>query len=136
MKKIFTKIKDYFTANNCRKIFFFGLLFGLLIFLVNILVKLAALRILGALCCLVALGASMVDSMQARVVFLRQVKQMQYDHLQEIFDQQQSGQNVPVTPTFSDAEKKYIKRKKWAYTGAILFKLAFVISLFFLIFSQ
>lgn len=135
MRKIFTKIKDYFTANSCRKIFFFGLVLGLLIFFANVFIGLYALQVLGALCCIVAVGASLVDSMQVRVVFLRQIKQMQYDHLQEIFDQQQAGKDVPVTPTFTDAEKKYLKRKKWAYVGAIFLKLAFVICLFFLIFN-
>lgn len=107
----------------------------MLIFIFNYFVGFVAFRALGVLACTVALVATLIDSMQGYRAFARRVKQMQYDHLQEIFDQQEAGQDVAVTPTFSPAEKKYIKQKKWSQIGFIIIKLFFVIGLFFLLLS-
>lgn len=85
--------------------------------------------------CIVALAATLVDSMQDFTAFSRQVKQMQYDHFQEIIDKQEAGQNVPVTSAFSDAEKKYIRQQKWTRIGVIFLKVFLVIGLFFLLLS-
>ena len=126
MKKIFTKVKDYFTANACRKVFFLGTVLALVMLILFWATGLIAAFIwVATVSALVALIASMVDSMQARTAFIRQVKAMQYDHLQTIYQQQQAGQAVAVTPTFSPEEKKYIKRKKWEFVLAIILKLAF-----------
>ena len=126
MKKIFTKVKDYFTANACRKVFFLGLVFALVLFILYLAVGyFAPLLWVSMFAALVALIASMIDSMQARRVFLRQVKAMQYDHLQAVYQQQQAGQAAVMTPTFTPEESKYLRRKKWEFVLTILLKLAF-----------
>lgn len=135
MKKIFTKIKHYFTANPCRKIFFLGLLLALLLYGSNIFFQATSLKMLGLLCLIVAIGASLVDTMLARTTFVRKVKEMQYEHLQEVFEKQQAGEAVPVTTTFSPSEKKYIKRKKWAFIGLIVLKMIILLCLFPLLFN-
>lgn len=126
MKKIFTKVKDYFTANYCRKIFFFGVIFALVTLILYLVTDyLAAFLYIAMLSALIAMVASMIDSMQARRVFLNKIKEMQYEHLQTIYNQQQAGQAVALTPTFTPEESKYLRRKKWEFVLAILLKLAF-----------
>lgn len=126
MKKIFTKVKDYFTANPCRKVFFFGAVLALVMLILYWVTGFnVAFLWVTMVCALVALIASMIDSMQARMVFVRQVKAMQYDHLQNLYEQQQAGQAVVMTSAFTPEEKKYIRRKKWEFVLAIILKLAF-----------
>ena len=132
MKKIFTKVKDYFTANACRKVFFLGLVLALVMFILFWTTGRLVVFSWGAMtAALVAMVASMIDSMQARVHFARQVKAMQYEHLQNLYAQQQAGAAVVLTPTFTPAEKKYLNRKKWGFVVAILLKLAFCLLFMF-----
>ncbi len=129
MKKIFTKVKDYFTANACRKVFFCGLLITTVTLVLYLLLgRLTALRLLTVMFAVVTTGASMVDSMRARMVFVRQVKAMQYEHVQKLYAQQQAGQAVTMTATFSHDEAKYIRRKKWGFVAVILLKLGFCLA--------
>ena len=60
---------------------------------------------------------------------------MQYEHLKEITDKQAAGEDVVMTPTFSDEEKSYLRRRKWNFVFAILFKVLLVIALFSLLLS-
>ena len=130
MKKIFTKVKDYFTVNACRKVFFVGAVFALVMLILYLTTGyLEAFLWLTLVSVLVAMVTSMIDSMQSRTVFVRQVKAMQYEHLQTIYQQQQAGQTVAMTSAFTPEEKKYIKRKKWEFVLAIIFKLALCLAL-------
>lgn len=125
MKKIFTKVWEYFTASACRKVFFLGVLATVVSLILYVTTGVAALGMLTMLFGAVTAGTTMVDSMQARITFVRQVKAMQYEHLQKIYEQQQAGQAVAVTGTFTPDETKYIRRKKWSYLVLILLKAAF-----------
>ena len=147
----FTKIKDYFTANIGRKIFFFGSLatvIGFTIFgiinlslpqlknhslyypLMNLNLVLWYISLIG----LVAAGVGTLwDSMYTRYLFLKKVRDIQYNHLKEIYDKQGAGENVEMTATFSTEEKRYLRRRKWTFIGVILFKLFLVIALFSLL---
>ena len=147
----FTKIKNYFTANTGRKIFFFGGLVATLglIVLATLYLSLThlrdhslyfALRELKVgiwyftLISLVVAGVGTLwDSMYTRYLFLKKVRDMQYNHLKEIYEKQDAGEAVEMTSTFSEDEKKYIRRRKLGFIGIIIFKVAAVIALFSLL---
>ncbi len=147
----FTKIKNYFTANTGRKIFFFGGLVAFLGFTVYGILRLClphmtdhslfyALKDLNVgiwyitLISLVVAGVGTLwDSMYTRYLFLKKVRDMQYRHLKEIYEKQDAGEAVELTSTFSEDEKKYLRRRKWGFIGMIFFKLAAVIALFSLL---
>jgi len=73
------------------------------------------------------------DSMQSRVFFLRKIRDIQYDHLKTIYEKQEAGEPVAMTSTFSDDEKKFIRRRKWRFIFEILFKVLLLITLFSLL---
>ena len=126
MKKIFTKVKDYITATACRKVFFFGIIFTLVMLTLYLTTGYLDVFLWATLAgALVTVGASMVDSMQMRITFIRRVKAMQYDHVQTLYAKQQAGEAVTMTSAFSHEERKYIRRKKWEFVLAIILKLAF-----------
>lgn len=129
MIKIFTKLKDYFTANVCRKIFFMATVIGLLIYAANLVVDRGELNTFGTICLLIAIVMSMVDTMIVRRHFLLKVKEMQYAHLDEINRLQQAGQPVEITPTFSPQEKRFLRHKRWGFIAVILLKLGLVFAL-------
>lgn len=152
-KNAFTKIKDYFTANTGRKIFFFGLMFAAFVFIVFLGLRLilinngssqffvireilSYLRYFLLLAFAVAGVGTLWDSMQSRVYFLKKVQEIQYQHLKEIHDKQTAGEAVEMTPTFSDKEKKYLRRRKWSFILIILLKVALLIALFSLLLSM
>ncbi len=133
IKTAFTKIRDYFTANSGRKIFFFGILATILIFSLYAIVRTEGLRVVG-LFALVGIGVGTLwDSMYSRYLFLKKIRDMQYEHLKEITDKQAAGEDVLMTPTFSDEERGYLRRRKWWFVLVILFKLFLVIALFSLL---
>lgn len=147
----FTKIKDYFTANNGRKIFFFGILFGLTSLVLYTVVRLILPQLVGQslyyalaylktglwyiiLICLVVAGiGTLWDSMYTRYLFLKKIRDMQYTHLKEVYEKQEAGESVEMTATFSEEETKYLRRRKWGFIFIIMFKLLFVIALFSLL---
>ena len=129
----FTKIRDYFTANTGRKIFFFGLLAILLSLIFSLLTRLIAGYVLMVLSLTVASFGTLWDTMATRYFFLKKIKEIQYEHLKEIYDKQVNGENVVFTPTFTDEEKRYLRRRKCGFILMIIFKVGVVIGLFFLL---
>lgn len=135
IKTAFTKIRDYFTANTGRKIFFFGIISTTLFFLLYGVFRFEFLYVIAMLALAVTGIGTLWDSMYSRYLFLKKVRDMQYEHLKEITDKQAAGENVVMTPTFSDEEKSYLRRRKWNFVFAILFKVLLVIALFSLLLS-
>ena len=140
MKKFFqnafTKIKDYFTANTGCKIFFFGLVTTAVCFVLYALTR-VQLAYMVTVSALVAAGVGTLwDSMLTRYNFLKRIREIQYEHLKEIYEKQEAGETVEVTATFTDEEKRYIRRRKWGYIFAILFKVGLLIALFSLLLSM
>ena len=133
LRTAFTKIKDYFTANQGRKIFFFGIVATILIFSLYAITRIPALRMVGILAVLVGGCGTLWDSMYSRYLFLKKIRDIQYEHLKEIADKQAAGEDVAVTATFSDTEKAYLRRRKWGFVMMIIFKVALVIALFSLL---
>ena len=133
IKTAFTKIRDYFTANQGRKIFFWGIVATILIFGLYALTGIYALRVVGLLAILLGGIGTMWDSMYSRYLFLKKVRDMQYEHLKEIADKQEAGEDVYITSTFSDEENRYLRHRKWGFVLVILFKVLFVIALFSLL---
>ena len=147
----FTKIKDYFTANQGRKIFFWGLVATILTLMIDCVCRVVlifstdgemqyflaqvifVLRIAEAIALLVAGVGTLWDSMQSRYFFLKKMRDIQYEHLKSIYEKQTAGENVVMTATFSDEENRYLKRKKRAYVWTIIFKVFVVIALFSLL---
>ncbi len=133
IQKIFIKIKDYFTANQGRKIFFYGLLMtfvGFILFALTHSVGIRMFMILG----LVAAGVGTLwDSMYSRYFFLKKIRDIQYEHLKSVYEKQEAGEAVEMTPTFTDEEKKYLRRRKWSFVTAIIFKVFLLIALFSLL---
>ena len=136
IKTAFTKIKDYFTANQGRKIFFYGLvaaIFGVILYLIepSLVVRKGMLVAL-----VVAGGGTLWDSMYTRYQFLKKVRDIQYEHLKEIYDKQAAGENVVMTATFSDEESRYLRRRKIEFVLIIIFKTGLVIALFSLLLAM
>ena len=129
----YTRIKDYFTANQGRKIFFLGLLATLLMFGLYRILGFEFFRMIGLLSLLGAGFGTLWDSMYSRYLFLKKIRDMQYEHLKEIYDKQDAGESVAFTPTFSDEEKRYLRRRKIMFILIILFKVGLVIALFSLL---
>ena len=150
IQNTFTKIRDYFTANIGRKIFFWGLFSMVLCFtiwgvcrlvfpvldsgaqkFVWSVAQIARFMAMGAM--FVMAGGTLWDSMQSRVYFLKKIRDIQYDHIQTIYEKQQAGEAVEMTSTFTLEEKKYIRRRKWKFIFVILFKVLIVMVLFSLL---
>ncbi len=147
----FTKVKDYFTANTGRKIFFFGLVFTTLIFTIYFGIRISLIyaddkidvfffrdlllfiRYLGMFSLVVVGAGTLWDSMQSRVYFLKKVRELQYQHLKELHDKQSAGEMVEMTSTFSEEESRYLRRRKLGFVFAILFKVGLMIALFSLL---
>lgn len=129
MTKFFTKIKDYFTANVCRKIFFMAAVIGVLLYIGSFAFGEMMLQTFGTICLLIAMIMSMVDTMIVRRHFLLKVKEMQYAHLDKINQMQQAGQSVEITSTFSPQEKRFLRRKRFGFLAVILLKLGLVLAL-------
>ena len=133
IQNTYTKLKDYFTTNTGRKIFFFGLVSTFVSFTLYALARFDLLYYVAILS-LVATGVGTLwDSMSTRYFFLKKIRDIQYEHLKEITDKQEAGEDVPLTPTFTDEEKRYLRRRKWGFVFMILFKLGLVIALFSLL---
>lgn len=133
IQNTFTKIVDYFTANTGRKIFFWGSVVALLSFILALVLRIPAIRTLAMLAIIVAGIGTLWDSMQARYNFLKKVRDIQYEHLKTIHEKQMAGEAVEMTSTFSEQEKKYLRRRKWGFVFVILFKVGLVIALFSLL---
>lgn len=126
-------MRDYFTANRGRKIFFFGILATTLIFCLYAIVRVDVLRIF-CIMALIAIGVGTLwDSMYSRYLFLKKVQEIQYEHLKEIADKQEAGEEVLITPTFSDEEKRYLRFKKTGFVFIIIMKVFLLIALFSLL---
>ena len=144
-------MKDYFTANQGRKIFFWGLFAMTVALLMQggiLLAKLPVtdyetrefleacakfLRYVIIIALLFVSVGTMWDSMQSNYYFRKKVAEMQYNHLKEVYEKQEAGENVVMTPAFNDDEKKYLRRKKWWFVLVIIFKAFLVIALFSLL---
>lgn len=133
MKQFFNRMKDYFTVNIYRKIFFIGMILGILLVAWGGVAGVWALRMSGSMVLAMALIASIVDTFQQYGYFNQQVKAMQMEHIQHIVEQQEAGAAVFMTPTFSHAEKKYIRNRRWGYLGKIILKIALIIIIFSLL---
>ncbi len=129
----FTKLRDYFTANNGRKIFFYGLVATTLSLIFYLTLHLHAFYIIMVFSLLLLGVGTLWDSMSSRYFFLKKIREIQYQHLKDINDKQESGENVIFTPTFTDDEKRYFRRRKWGFVLIILFKVGFLIALFSLL---
>ena len=132
---VFTKMKDYFTANLGRKIFFYGLVATILNLIFYALFRLSFFYALVLFALLVTGVGTLWDSMLTRYEFLKKVREIQYNHLKDITDRQAAGENIVLTPTFTDEEKRYLRRRKWWFVLIILFKVGLVIALFSLLSS-
>lgn len=128
-------MKDYFTANVGRKIFFFGLVATILNFILYALAHLSFFYALVLFALLVTGVGTLWDSMLTRYEFLKKIREIQYDHLKDITDRQAAGENIVLTPTFTDEEKRYLRRRKWWFVLIIMFKVGLVIALFSLLSS-
>lgn len=135
IRTVFTKIKDYFTTNIGRKIFFFGLIATALCFIVYRILDVQFFYIAAIFALAVAGIGTLWDSMYSRYLFLKKIREIQYTHLKEIADKQEAGESVAITPTFTDDEKRYLRRRKWTFVMMILFKVGLVIALFSLLLS-
>lgn len=135
IQKVFTRMKDYFTANVGRKIFFFGVLVTTLVFILYAVLRLYALYFLAVMALIAAGVGTLWDSMYSRYLFLKKIRDIQYEHLKGITDKQAAGEDVMITPTFTDEEKVYLRRRKWNFVLTIIFKLGLVIALFSLLLS-
>lgn len=135
IKTVFTKIRDYFTANQGRKIFFLGIVASIMIFSLYAITQVPAVRLFGLVAVVICGVGTLWDSMYSRYLFLKKVRDMQYEHLKEIADKQETGEEVLITPTFSDEEKSYLRRRKWGFVLIILFKVFLVVALFSLLFT-
>ncbi|MBO4823361.1 MAG: hypothetical protein J5580_02225 [Clostridia bacterium] len=133
IKTAFSKIRDYFTANQGRKIFFWGIIASVLIFTIYFVTQISVFRVLGIVAILMMGMGTLWDSMYSRYLFLKKIRDIQYEHLKEIADKQAAGENVVITATFSDEEKSYLRRRKWWFILMILFKVILVIALFSLL---
>jgi|GEM_PF-3283345 len=133
IQTVLIRIKDYFTANTGRKIFFFGLLASILSLILYFIVRYQVIFILMMLAIVVASFGTLWDSMAARYYFLKKIREIQYDHLKEINDKQNAGEDVAITPTFSVEEKRYLRRRKWHFVFVIILKVALMIALFSLL---
>lgn len=132
---IVTKIIDYFTANTGRKIFFFGLLISALCLILYTFFRIFLVQTLLFLALTVAGFGTLWDTMYTRYLFLKKIRDMQYQHLKEIYDKQASGIDVEVSSTFSIEEKRYLRLRKWEFVMVIIFKVGILIALFSLLFS-
>ncbi len=126
----FTKIRDYFTANQGRKIFFFGIVSTILVFILYSITRISGLRAVLIFMVLIGGVGTLWDSMYTRYQFLKKVRDMQYEHLKDIADKQETGEDVVITPTFTDSEKKYLRRRKWNFVLVIMLKVFLIIALF------
>ena len=115
-KNAFTKIKDYFTANTGRKIFFFGLMFATFVFIVFLGLRLilinngssqffvireilSYLRYFLLLAFAVAGVGTLWDSMQSRVYFLKKVQEelaAQAESLGKLFKEALKKENIQI----------------------------------------
>lgn len=140
MKKIFqnafTKIKDYFTANTGCKIFFFGLVATAICFVLYGLTRAQFFYMVIIFALVVAGVGTLWDSMLTRYNFLKRIREIQYEHLKETYEKQAAGENVEITATFTDDEKRYIRHRKWGFVITILFKVGLLIALFSLLLSM
>jgi hypothetical protein len=131
MKTVFNKIKDYFTANICRKVFLYSVLAALALVIVNIFLNYANIMILAAVCLVAAVAASLIDTMLARITFRRKIYDMQVEHFES---QAENGETMP-TPAFSLEENSYLKKKNSVFVWFILLKTVIIIILFVLLFN-
>ncbi len=129
----FTKLRDYFTANSGRKIFFCGLVATLLNFLLYCILHFSFFLFVAVLALIITAIGTLWDSMYSRYLFLKKIRDIQYEHLKDITDKQAAGENVVMTPTFTDDEKRYLRRRKWSFVIIIIFKVGLVIALFSLL---
>ena len=135
LRTAFTKVKDYFTANLGRKIFFFGIIATIFGFVLYTCFHIFLVRTLAVLGLVVAGAGTLWDSMLERYVFLQKVRDLQYAHLKETYDKQAAGEDVVMTPTFSDEEARYVRRRQWGFVFTIIFKAGVVLALFSLLLS-
>ena len=129
----FTKIKDYFTANTGRKIFFYGIIATILSFALYSIFHIEMVYMAAVLSLVLAGAGTLWDTMYARYLFLKKIRDMQYEHLKDINEKQLAGEDVAITPTFTDEEKLYLRRRKWGFVFMIIFKVGLVIALFSLL---
>lgn len=135
-QRVYTKIKDYFTANTGRKIFFYGLLLTIFGFVLSIYFQFFLVRTAAMVGLVVAGFGTLWDSMYTRYLFLQKIRDIQYQHLKEVYDQQAAGEGVEMTPTFSDEEKRYLRRRKWGFFFVIVFKTFLLLALFSLLLTM
>lgn len=133
IQKIFIKIKDYFTANQGRKIFFMGLVATIVGFILFALTRSTGIRMIAMFALITAGVGTLWDTMYSRYLFLKKIRDIQYEHLKSIYDKQEAGETVEMTPTFTDKEKNYLRRRKWSFVLAIIFKVFLLIALFSLL---
>lgn len=133
IQNVFTKIKNYFTANLGRKIFFYGLILSLVSIVLYLIIRVAMMRILITLSFVVAGFGTLWDSMYTRYLFLKKIREIQFNHLSDLHSRQEAGEDVVITATFSPEEKKYLRRRKWGFVFIILFKVVLLIALFSLL---
>lgn len=132
-QNLFTKIDDYFTANQGRKIFFYGIIATAVSFTLYVCFYFQFFYVLSMFSLVVLAVGTLWDSMYTRYLFLKKIQELQYNHLKEITDKQSAGENVVMTPTFTEDEKRYLRRRKWIFVMVIFFKVALVIALFSLL---
>lgn len=133
IQKIFIKIKDYFTANQGRKIFFMGLVATIVGFILFALTRSTGIRMIAMFALITAGVGTLWDTMYSRYIFLKKIRDIQYEHLKSIYDKQEAGETVEMTPTFTDKEKNYLRRRKWSFVLVIIFKVFLLIALFSLL---
>jgi 5-bromo-4-chloroindolyl phosphate hydrolysis protein len=130
---VIIRIKDYFTANIYRKVFFSC--FGLSIICAIITAFTAAEFMLSVSVVLLitAIFGSLIDTMLSRVDFNRRVVDIQRKHYEKIIQNGEDKNGGEIPSTFTADEYNYIKKKKINHVLMIMLKTSLILILFVLL---
>jgi hypothetical protein len=129
-------IKDYFTANIYRKIFFFCMGISIVLAVISAFVAQEIMLLTSAAVLVIAITGSLIESMTDRVEFCRRVVDIQREHYEKVIKSGEDKSPEGIPATFTVDEYNYVKKKKRNFVLWILFKAALILILFTLLFSQ
>jgi len=126
----YDRVYDYFTFNLVRRIFFFSLC-TLLIFSIAMQIFQDSWFVTFALLlsAVVCAGASMIDSFISKRMFVNQMRALEADYAQRIFDKEGEEGLAQMKSIFVRGELRYIRKKKREYNYMIIFKFILVVIL-------
>ena len=121
---LWNRAYDYFTASLARKVFFFAAVVVLVLALViRFFQDVEALSFLLLSSAVVCVGATLVDSLQSRRVFVAQFKGLEADFVRRAAEKQGADGGEPSQKgAFSPEEISFMKKKKREYNYSILVK--------------